>query len=131
MYLCMNINKRYSMKKLTQKEEEIMRILWRLETAFVNDILNEMTDPKPPYNTVSSTVRKLETDGYIGYEAFGKTHRYYPILTKEQYRKEAFSEFIEHYFGGSPAQVLSFFAQEEKLDKDAIEQLLKQVKNFK
>ena len=68
------------MEKLTHKEEEIMRILWDLKKGFVKDILEKMSEPKPPYNTISSTVRKLESMGYVGHEAFGKTHRYFPIL---------------------------------------------------
>jgi predicted transcriptional regulator len=116
-------------KKLTYKEEEIMQILWQLEKAFVNDILEKMDDPKPPYNTVSSTIRKLEADGLIGYEAFGKTHRYFPILTKEAYRKTAFGSFMEHYFSGSPEEVLSFFVKEEKVNPDELNELLKKLKN--
>jgi BlaI family transcriptional regulator, penicillinase repressor len=115
-------------KKLTHKEEEIMQILWELEKGFVNDILEKMEEPKPPYNTVSSTVRKLVADELIGYEAFGKTHRYFPILTKEEYRKTAFGTFMENYFAGSPSEVLSFFVNEEKVNPDELNELLVKLK---
>jgi BlaI family transcriptional regulator, penicillinase repressor len=118
-----------SIKKLSHKEEEIMQVLWRLENAFVHDILDAMEEPKPPYNTVSSTIRKLVGEGVIGYEAFGKTHRYFPLLQKEAYRRSAFSDFIQHYFSGSPEQVLSFFVQEEKVDKEALHLLLEKIKD--
>lgn len=116
------------MKRLTHKEEEVMTILWRLGHAFVNDILNEMDEPKPPYNTVSSIVRKLAADGLVGYEAFGKTHRYFPILKKEDYRANAFRRFMDNYFSGSPAALLSYFVQEEKLRPEEIDKLLDDIK---
>jgi len=117
------------MHQLTHREEEIMRILWNLRKAFVKEIIEEMADPKPPYNTVSSVVRKLETMGLVGYDAFGKTHRYFPILEKENYRKHSFKNFMSNYFGGSPAQLLSYFVKEEKLSQEEIESLLSELKN--
>lgn len=116
------------MKRLNHKEEEVMTILWRLENAFVHDILNEMDEPRPPYNTVSSIVRKLVAEGLIGYEPFGKTHRYFPILKKEDYRANAFRRFMDNYFGGSPAALLSYFVREENLDQDDLNKLLEEVK---
>ena len=116
------------MKRLNHKEEEIMTILWQLQNAFVNDILNEMEEPKPPYNTVSSIVRKLEAEGLIGYEAFGKTHRYFPILKKEDYRANAFRRFKDNYFGGSASALLSYFVEEENLQPDDLDQLLEAIK---
>lgn len=118
------------MQKLTYREEEIMRILWHLKKAFVKDIVDEMKNPAP-YNTVSSIVRKLETLGHIGYEAFGKTHRYYPILQKENYRKASFTALLNNYFGGSPSQLLSYFVQEEEISPDEISELLQSLTNKK
>ena len=116
------------MNRLTHKEEEIMQILWTLKNAFVKEVLEQMSEPKPPYNTVSSIVRKLESMGLVGYEAFGKTHRYFPILKKENYRKQSFQNFMHNYFGGSPSQLLSYFVKEEKLSPSEIDQLLNQLK---
>lgn len=116
------------MNKLTHKEEEIMQILWSLKKGFVKEILEKMSEPKPPYNTVSSIVRKLETMGLVSHEAFGKTHRYYPILKKENYRNQSFQAFMRNYFGGSPSQLLSYFVKEEKLSPTEIDQLLNELK---
>jgi predicted transcriptional regulator len=116
------------MKPLTHKEEEVMTILWRLGHAYVNDILAEMEEPKPPYNTVSSLVRKLVGQGLIGYEAFGKTHRYFAILKKEDYRTGAFRKFMENYFGGSPTALLSYFVREEKMSPEELDKLLGEIK---
>lgn len=117
------------MKRLTHKEEEVMTILWRLEQAFVQDILQEMDDPKPPYTTVSSIVRKMVSEGLVGYESFGKTHRYFPILKKEAYRANAFRRFMDNYFGGSPTALLSYFAEEENIKPEDLDKLMEAIKN--
>jgi len=116
------------MDRLTHKEEEIMQILWDLRKGFIKEILEKMSEPKPPYNTVSSIVRKLESMNLVGHEAFGKTHRYYAILKKENYRKQSFQVLMRNYFGGSPTQLLSYFVKEEKLSPTEIDQLLNDLK---
>jgi BlaI family transcriptional regulator, penicillinase repressor len=115
------------MKKLSHKEEEVMTILWNLGNAFINDILSEMEE-KPPYNTVSSLVRKLVAEGLVGYEAFGKTHRYFPILKKEDYRSNAFRNLMQNYFGGSPSALLSYFVKEEQIEAEDLDRLLEEIK---
>jgi BlaI family transcriptional regulator, penicillinase repressor len=118
-----------SMRRLTHKEEEIMTILWRLEKAFIHDILEAIEEePKPPYNTVSSIVRKLVSEGLIGYTAYGKTHQYHPVLRKEEYRANAFRRFMDNYFGGSPEALLSYFVKEEKVDTAELNKLLDEMK---
>lgn len=113
------------MLKLTNKEEEIMHILWKLEKAFVKDVLAEIQEEKPHYNTLSTIVRNLEEKGYVGYTAYGKTHQYFPIISKEAYRKRFMNNAIESYFNNSYKNVVSFFAKEEKISvkdlKDIIE----------
>lgn len=116
------------MKKLNHKEEQVMQVLWQLGKGFVKEILDELPAPKPPITTVSSIVRKLEAEGLIGHEAFGKTHRYFPILKKEDYRKSSFRQFINNYFGGSPEQLLSYFVKEEDLAPEELDRLLEKIK---
>lgn len=112
------------MRKLNQKEEEIMQVLWRMERAFVKEILAELPAPKPPTTTVSSIVRKLESEGWIGHDAFGKTHRYFPIVKQEEYVKSSFKRMMNNYFDGSPSRLLSYFVKEENVDIDELNQLL-------
>lgn len=119
------------MRRLTDKEEPVMQALWKLERGFVKEILAELTEPKPPITTISSIVRKLEHEGFIGHEAFGKTFRYYPIVTKEAYRKAFFQKVVKDYFGGSPEKVLSFFVQEEEIDLEEVNRLLEEIKKKK
>lgn len=119
------------MKELTKAEDQVMQILWTLGKGFVKDIIQEMTDPKPAYNTVSTIVRILETKGFIDHKAYGKTHEYFPIITKEKYTKFYLNNLIKGYFNGSFQNLVSFFAQENKLDVTDLEKLLKEIKKNK
>ncbi len=112
------------MQKLTNKEEEVMQILWKLEKAFVKDVLAEITDEQPHYNTLSTIIRNLEEKGYVAYNAFGKTHQYYPIITKEAYRKRFFNTAIDTYFNSSYKNVVSFFAKEEKISVSDLKEII-------
>jgi BlaI family penicillinase repressor len=112
------------MEELTKAEERIMQILWKLQNAFVKDIIDELEeDPKPPYNTISSIVRLLEKKGYVAYKAYGKTYEYFPAISKEDYTKTTFSKLFSGYFDNSPSSLLSFMVKEEKLSKEDIEEL--------
>ena len=112
------------MQKLTNKEEEIMHILWRLEKAFVKDVLAEIHDDKPHYNTLSTIIRNLEDKGYVTYNAYGKTHQYYPIVTKEDYKKKFMNTAIESFFNNSYKNVVSFFAEEEKISVEELKEII-------
>jgi predicted transcriptional regulator len=117
--------------RLTAREEEVMLILWRLKQAFVNDIIAEMLEPKPPYNTISSVVRKLEAEGMIGHEGFGKTYRYYPVLKQHVYRRNMIKSYLKEYFDGSPKAFLSYFVKENGIAADDIQELIDDIKNKK
>lgn len=119
------------MERLTNKEEEIMQILWKLKKAFVKEIIAELPKPKPHYNTVSTVIRKMEDKGYIKHEAFGNTHRYYPIISKEDYRKKYFSTAINNYFENSYKNVVSFFAKEEKISVEELKEIIKIIETKK
>lgn len=116
------------MKELTKAEEQVMQILWRLKEAFVKDIIDQMEDPKPAYNTVSTIVRILEKKGFVGYNAYGKTHQYYPLVTKADYSSFSLKKLLGNYFGGSMEQLVSFFAKEQDMEVKELEELLKYVK---
>ncbi|WP_130735524.1 BlaI/MecI/CopY family transcriptional regulator [Flavobacterium sp. J27] len=119
------------MQKLTNKEEEIMQILWKLKKAFVKDILEEITEDKPHYNTLSTIVRNLEEKGYVGYTAYGKTHQYFPIVSIENYRKKFMNTAIATYFNSSYKNLVSFFAEEEKISADELREILEIIEKKK
>jgi predicted transcriptional regulator len=112
------------MQKLTNKEEAIMHVLWKLEHAFVKDVMAEIKDDKPHYNTLSTMIRNLVDKGFVSYNAYGKTHQYYPIIEKETYRKRFMSTAIENYFNNSYKNMVSFFAKEEKISVDELKEII-------
>ena len=124
-------SKKDIMQKLTNKEEEVMHIIWKLNKAFVRDIMEEMKDDKPHYNTLSTTVRKLEEKGYVGYTAYGKTHQYYPIIEKDEYRKGYISKTIDNYFSNSYKNLVSFFAKEDKISLEELRDIIKEIEKNK
>lgn len=117
------------MKQLTQAEEEIMQVLWQLKKGFVKDIIGKFPEPKPAYNTISTLTRILEKKGFVGYEAYGKSHQYHPLITKEAYSKKYLNRFVDNYFSGSYEQLVSFFTKQEKMDVKDLEKILKELKN--
>lgn len=112
------------MEELTKAEERIMQVLWKLDKAFVKDIIEQIEEePKPPYNTISSIVRLLEKKGYVAYKAYGKTYEYFPAISKDEYAKTTFSKLFSGYFDSSPTSLLSFMVKEEKLSEKDIEEI--------
>lgn len=111
------------MKRLTKTEEEVMHIIWQLESCFVKDIIAELPAPQPPYNTISSVVRILEKKGFVAYKAYGKTHQYYPVIQKADYSNFALGNLMNNYFSGSLKSLVSTFTQHQKLSKDEIDAL--------
>jgi len=120
-----------TMQKLTNKEEEIMQILWKLEKAFVKEVMAEITEDQPHYNTLSTIIRNLEEKGFVGHNAFGNTHQYYPIVQIEDYRKRFMNTAIENYFDSSYKNLVSFFAEEEKISADELREILAIIENKK
>jgi len=119
------------MRELTKAEDQIMQILWKLEKAFVKDIMDHLPDPKPAYNTVSTIIRILETKGFVGHKAYGKTHEYYPLIAKEKYTRFYLNTMLKGYFGGSFHNLVSFFAKENNLSAKELEELLKEINTKK
>ena len=112
------------MEKLTNKEEEIMRVLWKLKQAFVKEVIAELPEPKPHYNTISTVIRNMEEKGFINHNAFGKTHQYYPVVSKEEYKKTFMHKTIQHYFEDSYKNVVSFFAKEDKISVSELKEII-------
>ena len=101
-----------------------MIILWRLKKAFVKEIMAEIQGNKPHYNTLSTIVRNLEEKEYVGYEAFGNSHRYYPLVSRESYRKRFVNSKLVEYFDDSYKSMVSFFAKEEKKSVEELKEII-------
>ncbi len=111
------------MKELTKAEEQIMQVLWRLEKGFVKDVIDRLPDPKPAYNTVSTIVRILEKKGFVAHNAYGKTHEYYPLVSRDDYKKRFLKSFIKRYFGNSFQEMVSFFASDRDITLGEMEEI--------
>lgn len=118
------------MERLTNKEEAIMQALWKLEKAFVKEILS-LLEEENHYNTVSTIVRNLEEKGYVGHQAFGKTHQYFPLVSKEAYTSTFMNLASERYFDSSYKNMVSFFAKQEKISADELKEILAIIENKK
>lgn len=116
------------MQELTKAEEQVMQILWKIEKGFVKEILSKLDAPKPAYNTVSTIVRILERKGFVGFNAFGKSHQYYPLISKETYKTQLSKSLVSKYFEGSLSNLVSFFAKKEDIDIEELDDIIKELK---
>lgn len=123
-----------NIKELTKAEEQVMQILWQLKEAIVKDVIEQMSDPKPAYNTVSTVIRVLEGKGFIDHKAYGNSHVYFPIISDDQYKKYTFDKMMKNYFSNSYQSLVSFIVDEKKLgvkELDELTSLIDQLKNKK
>ncbi len=119
-------------KELTKAEEQVMQIMWKLnKKVAVKELLDEMDEPIPAYNTVSTIVRILETKGFVDHEPFGKGYLYFPIIAKSDYTKSTFKTMVSGYFNGSFKEMVSFMVREEKISLSDVEELLNELKETK
>jgi len=111
------------MKELTRAEEQVMQILWSIGKGYVSDMLDCFPEPKPAYNTVSTIVRILEKKNFIDHEAFGKSHRYFPKISKHEYARFTMKQMLSGYFSNSYKQMVSFFTHDNNLSVSEMEEL--------
>lgn len=116
------------LKELTRAEEEVMQILWKNGKGFVKDLLEDFPEPKPAYNTVSTIIRILETKGFVDHKSFGKTFEYFPLVSKKEYSDFIMKSMMKNYFGNSFKQMVSFFAESNKMSVKELDELIKEVK---
>lgn len=116
------------MEPLTRKEEEVLRILFRLERAFVKDIIAEMPGPKKPaHSTVATFIKKLEEKGYVAHEDFGSTYRYYPAIPREQFFGRDLKRVVTDFFDNSHKALVSHFARNKQLSREDLEDILRMI----
>lgn len=113
------------MRELTRAEEQVMQVLWKLKKGFVKDILEQFEEPKPAYNTVSTIVRILQEKGFVDHKAYGRTHEYFPVVSKDDYSKKHLKTFVNDYFSNSFEKMVSFFAKEKTISVKEMEEIMK------
>ena len=112
------------MQKLTKAEEQIMQVVWKLDSAFLKELMEAIPEPKPSQSTVSTLLRILKKKGFIDHKSFGKSFQYFPLVSREDYAQAYFGNYLDNYFGGSFKQMLSFFVAREDLDLETLNELL-------
>ncbi len=112
------------MQKLTKAEEQIMHLIWELKRCLVSDILKRLGEPRPPHSTIASVVRILEKKGFVDHKAYGRTHEYFPTISKEEYTRKSIKKLVNDYFDGSMHRLVSFLVNEENMTLEEIAELL-------
>lgn len=119
------------MVELTKAEEKIMKILWKIEKGFIKDIQDEFPEPKPPYNSVSTIVRVLVKKNIVSYTQYGTTYEYFPLITKNEYRKGQLGRLVKDYYNNSLKQVVNYFSESKNLDINEVEEVMKMLEELK
>ena len=119
------------MSILTKAEEQVMQILWEEQEGFVKELLQKFPEPRPAYNTVSTIIRILEKKGFVDHRSFGKSHQYYPLVSRDQYRNERFSSLMKNYFNNSMKQVLSHFGEDGPMDMKEADEIISMIEALK
>ena len=125
------VNNEMDMVTLTKAEERIMKILWGIGEGFIKDIIEQFPDPKPPYNSVSTIVRVLVQKEIIGFTAYGNSHKYHPLISREAYSKGQLSRLVKDYYNNSLREVVSFFSESKKLDEKELNEVMDMLKELK
>lgn len=119
------------MQKLAKREEEYMHVLWELKKAFIKDVVEQLPEPKPHYNTVATIIKILEEKGFLSHTTYGNSNQYYPLISKEAYQQSAVGEMVHNYFGNSYLNMVSFFAKKEKISAEELESIIQMIKDKK
>lgn len=125
------MKKSVEIKELTKAELQIMQVMWKLGSGFVNDIIEELPEPKPAYNTVSTIIRILEKKGVVSHNSFGKTFQYFPLIKREEYIERYMGGVLNSFFSDSLSNLVSFFSKKENLSLEETDKILKILENHK
>ena len=119
------------MKRLTDKEEDVMQFLWDNGPLFVREILEFYPDPKPHYNTVSTVIRVLEEKKFVDHKAYGNTYQYFTVISQDDYKGKALKKVVSQYFDNSYTNVVSTLIEEERLSINELKKLIKKIEKGK
>jgi len=112
-------------QELTKAELEIMQVIWQKEKVLIHDILAELPEPKPAYNTVSTIVRILENKGFVSHKAYGRTYEYFPVVAKEDYTNTCMRTVLDNFFEGSLSRMVNFFSSQKSISLEETDEILK------
>lgn len=119
------------MEKLSQQEEEAMQAVWKNGGGFIKEFLDYLPEPRPPYTTLASTIKNLEKKAYLKGEKIGNTYRYQPLIEEENYKKKFMHGFVREYFSNSYKELVAFFASEEQISAQELQEIIDMIENKK
>lgn len=119
------------MVKLAKREEQIMQVYWELGKAFIKEVIPHLPDPKPHYNSVATMVKILEEKGFLDHDTVGNVYRYFPTISREEYQKHDMKDIVQKYFDNSYPRMLAFFAKEQNLSENELNEILEMIKTNK
>ncbi|MBC7851008.1 MAG: BlaI/MecI/CopY family transcriptional regulator [Chitinophagaceae bacterium] len=119
------------MIKLAKREEQIMQVFWDLQKAFIKEVIPQLPDPKPHYNSVATMVKILEDKGFLTHETVGNVYQYFPVISREEYQQHAMKDIVSQYFDNSYPRMLAFFAKQQNLSEAELSDIIKMIKNPK
>lgn len=119
------------MKKLSEREEEIMSILWNKGPLFVREIVDSMPEPRPHFNTVATFLKGLEGKGWVRKEFLGNANRYHAVKELEPYREQSLRSIISRFFGGSSFNLVSMLTRDESISADELRELIEIIEKKK
>lgn len=118
-------------QELTKAELEIMQVIWKRGKVLVHDILDEISEPKPAYNTVSTIVRILESKGFVSHKAYGRTYEYFPLVPKDEYTGSYMRTVLDNFFDGSVSRMVNFFSSQQSISTEETDEILRILKSGK
>jgi predicted transcriptional regulator len=119
------------MEQLTPQEEQLMLYVWDFGPGFIKDYREQYPNPQPPYTTVATIIKKLEAKGYVSSRLYGNTYEYRPKIKRERYKSQYISGIVNNFFQNSYKEMVTFFAQEEKLSEQDLEDIIQLIKKRK
>ena len=117
------------LKRLTTKEREIMELYWQHGPMFVKELLEYYGEPRPHFNTLSTTVRILEKKGFLDHKQFGTSYQYFPTISERDYGRSSLGGIIKNYFDDSYLSAVSSFVKEEKISVEELKELIEQIES--
>ncbi|WP_024772519.1 MULTISPECIES: BlaI/MecI/CopY family transcriptional regulator [Aquimarina] len=111
--------------QLSKTEEQLMQYLWKLDKAFMKDLLDSFPEPKPATTTVATLLKRMIDKGFVNYTLYGKSREYYPLVKKTDYFSKHVNGLIKNFFNDSASQFASFFTSETNLSTTELEELKK------
>ena len=109
---------------LTDREADVMQVLWDHGPSVVSDVQKELSD-KLAYTTVLTVLRTLEAKGYVQHEEEGRQHRYFAAVQQQMAQKSALKHLLSKLFRDSSELLFARLVSDQKLSPDQIRRMRK------